>query len=160
MARSLCAGRWRLSRMKNVRIEDDMDELNERQREFARLLVSGVSKGDAYRRVFKSKDLSYEAARKRGQRLSQKEAVVAFCDTLRREMDDAAVLSRQERMEMLSQKARQSGAGGNTGDMVRCIAELNKMDGAYAPEEKRVEVSTGFGAILEAVGKGVPEAGE
>ena len=43
-------------------------------------------------------------------------------------------------MRMLSGSASLCHEAGEVQDMVRCIAELNKMDGAYEPEKVDVKV--------------------
>lgn len=125
-------------------------ELTDRQREFCRLVVGGLSKAEAYRKAFKRPDMSQDAAYKAGGRLSKKEEVCAFLDTLRHEADSEAVLTREERMTMLSNMARQSERAGNVADAVRSIKELNKMDGAYEPEKVQVQqVSHTFAHLMD-----------
>lgn len=133
-----------------------MAGLNDRQREFARLVACGMSKAEAYRKAFSRSDMGDAAAYKAGGRLSKKAEVVEFLDSLRRQADTRAVLDRQSRMELLSSSARNCSEAGDVQNMVRCIAELNRMDGAYAPEERRVEMQGGFGALMEVVARGAP----
>ena len=128
-----------------------MRELTEKQREFCRLVVTGSTKAEAYRKAFNRNDMTMDAARQAGNRLSRKAHVSAFCDTLRHEADSEAVLSRQERMTMLSNMARQSERAGNVADAVRSIKELNLMDGAYEPEKLEVSGALGVGAVVAAL---------
>lgn len=133
-----------------------MAQLNDKQREFARLLAGGMSKADAYRKAFSRSDMTDAAAYKAGGRLSKKAEVVEFLDSLRHQSDIKAVIDRQRRMEMLSRTAQDCHEAGDVKNMVRCITELNKMDGAYEPEVTKVEVNGGFAALMDVVARGVP----
>lgn len=115
-------------------------ELTEAAREWCRLVVQGVSKGDAYRKAFNKKTASAAAVSKAANRLSNNEGILSYLSELRGQADRRAILSREERMRMLSSSATLCHEGGEVQDMVRCIAELNKMDGAYEPEKVQVEV--------------------
>ncbi len=115
-------------------------ELTDCQMEWCRLVVSGMSKGDAYRKAFNKSGASAAAVSKAANRLSNNEGILSFLSELRGQADRRAVLSREERMRMLSAAASACHEGGEVQDMVRCIAELNKMDGAYEPEKVQVEV--------------------
>ncbi len=115
-------------------------ELTDCQMEWCRLVVSGMSKGDAYRKAFNKSGASAAAVSKAANRLSNNEGILSYLSKLRGEADVAAVLSREERMRMLSSSATLCHEAGEVRDMVTCIAELNKMDGAYEPEKVQVEV--------------------
>lgn len=134
------------------------DDLNDKQREFARLMVQGMSKADAYRKAFKKNDLSAAAATKAGQRLSKNGAICAYMDSLRVKADAKAVLTREQRMEMLSRSAQECQEAGDMKYMVACLAELNRMDGAYKAVEQKVEVVDGsFGHVMDLVAKGAAQ---
>ncbi|MBR5895567.1 MAG: hypothetical protein IKZ13_08510 [Akkermansia sp.] len=121
-----------------------MAGLNEKQKAFARLLVAGVAQAKAYRQVFGSEGKSAVAIRTDACRLAKNAQVLQYVATLSQRADVRAVLSRQERMERLSQAMVLSQEAGNFGDMVRCCAELNKMDGAYTqPDGVQVNVQQG-----------------
>lgn len=130
-------------------------ELTEAQREWCRLVVSGVSKGDAYRKAFNKSGASAAAVSKAANRLSNNEGVLSYLSELRGQADRRAILSREERMRMLSSSASLCAEGGQVQDMVRCIAELNKMDGAYEPEKVAMEVQAlSVSAVLAEVLEG------
>lgn len=126
-------------------------ELNDRQREFARLVVVGCNKSEAYRRAYNKPKCSAAAASKAADRLSKHEGILAFMDELRAERDASAVLSRQERMERLSRMALDAQEVGAVQAAVACIKELNKMDGAYEPEKVEVSGALGVGAVVAAL---------
>lgn len=131
-----------------------MAELNDKQREWCRLVAAGVSRSDAYRKAFNRSEMSNDAARKAAHRLSQRDDVCHYLDKLRAEADAAAVLTREERMRMLSRSAVRCENGERYGEMAKMIAELNKMDGAYEPERVEVSGVLGVGAVVAALQEG------
>ena len=133
-----------------------MAGLTDRQCEWCRLVARGVSKAEAYRKAFNRNDMSADAASKAAYRLSKHEGVQVFLDELRGMADVAAVLGREERMRMLSRCAVRAEEGGQLGDVVRCVAELNKMDGGYAAAEVKVSGDDEFRAAVLGVTGGEP----
>lgn len=122
-----------------------MAELTDKEREWCRLVAQGVSKAEAYRKAYNRNEMSAAAANKAAYRLSQKGDVLSFLDSLRTAADVAAVLSREDRMMMLSRMAVGSEENGDVNGAVSCIRELNKMDGAYAqPDGVQVNVQQGL----------------
>ena len=124
----------------------------ERKDEFARLVSAGVDKKDAYRQAFNKPELSDSAARQAAWRLSRNVTVAKKMLRLGELADSQAVMSRRERMELLSRKAAECDKAGDTGDMVKCIAELNKMDGAYEPERVEVKSELSLEHLLGEIG--------
>lgn len=133
-----------------------MPGLTDKQREFARLLVTGVAQAEAYRKAFGANKKSEAAIRSCASRLAKNANVVQFCDILRHDCDVSAIASRQERMEWLTARMRECAAGGDIRGGVACIAELNKMDGAYEPEKLEVSGSLGVGAVVAALQQQTP----
>lgn len=130
-------------------------ELTAAQQEWCRLVVQGVSKGDAYRKAFDKNGASAAAVSKAANRLSNNAGILSYLSELRGQADRKAILSREERMRMLSSSASLCQEGGQVQDMVRCIAELNKMDGAYEPEKVAMEVQAlSVSAVLAEVLEG------
>lgn len=115
----------------------------ERKDEFARLVFGGMSKAEAYRRAFLKPDMGADAARKAGNRLSHDGYVLGRLQELNARMNADAVMSKQARMEWLSEQVRAVKAGESepqvVANAIRCIAELNKMDGAYEPAKVEVQ---------------------
>lgn len=121
--------------------------LSDQQRVFCRLVaVEGYKQGPAYAQVFGCKATS--AATLAG-RLMKRVEVQEEIQRLRKEgrvqqvrLEVAgAVWSKALRMEKLQLWAEEAAARGDVGNAIRAVAELNKMDGAYAPVqlEQRVE---------------------
>jgi hypothetical protein len=151
--------------------EGNKSRTTEKKKEFARLLVDGkLSKADAYRKAYKRKDMSNEAASKAASRLSKDAEIVRMIDELNAQLNKSAVLTKQERMEWLSRVVTTPiGEIDNTSELcqessidengmkfkmpskIAAIAELNKMDGAYAPEKMEVDAGENFMSLLAAL---------
>lgn len=155
--------------------EGNKSRTTEKKKEFARLLVDGrLSKADAYRKAYKRKDMSNEAASKAASRLSKDAEIVRMIDELNAQLNKSAVLTKQERMEWLSrvvttplhevdddsdlcqEHSVTTGENSSTERIkmpskIAAIAELNKMDGAYAPEKMEVDAGENFMSLLAAL---------
>lgn len=125
-----------------------MAELSEQQREFCRLVVRGLPGSEAYRTAYGCGEKSAESGASRLLRNAKVQEEIA---RLRSAADRRAVMDRQERMERLSKAVEDCQREGKYGDMVRNIAELNKMDGAYEPEKLEVSGCLGVGAVVAAL---------
>lgn len=132
-----------------------MSELSDQQREFCRLVVAGqLSHGRAYRQAFqRGEDVSDAACRKAASRLLQREEVQRCCEELRKPLDKAVILDRQQRMQMLSALASSCAEGRDVRGAVACVAELNRMDAAGATEGAD-DGGTSLGAIVAALVRG------
>ena len=120
------------------------DKLNDQHREFCRLVVSGMSHRRAYMQVFGCKvDVASACATKLVKRAYIAEELSRLREKARdreRKRDDKAIGDRESRMQMLWRMAQSSEESGNVNDAVRCLAEMNRMDGAYEPA--RVELGS------------------
>ena len=125
--------------------------MNEQEKEFARLLVSGMKRADAYRKAFKRPELDTLTASKYASRTVKKCEVKEKVVKLNEQLDRVVVASKQERMEALSDTMRGCKRAGDVGGMVKCIAELNRMDGAYEPEKVEMSGQLGVGAVVAAI---------
>lgn len=129
-----------------------MSKLNDKQLAFCRNLVQGMSQTEAYIKA----GYSARGARHHAARMVTNGNILEELARLRQEAESAAVMSRQERMEWLTRQVRMSEGADPTccvRDALSCVQELNKMDGAYKPEEKKLEVTgeIGVSAILGAL---------
>lgn len=122
--------------------------LTDRQQVFGRLCVQGMPPAEAYKQAYGRGDMAVEAVRKVAWRLAQKQEVKDYMDALRRAAEMGAVLDRQRRMVLLSRGALACFDAGDVADMVRCIAELNRMDGTYVPERQEVSIVGDFAALM------------
>lgn len=151
--------------------KESTSKVTEKKKEFARLLVEvKMSKADAYRKAYKRKDLSNDAANKAAYRLSKDDVVLRMIDELNKQLDKSAVLTRQQRMEWLSRVVTtpignvdsasdlcqevsmdETGAKFKMPSKIAAIAELNKMDGAYSPQKMEVDAGENFITLLSSL---------
>ena len=151
--------------------KESTSKVTEKKKEFARLLVEvKMSKADAYRKAYKRKDLSNDAANKAAYRLSKDDVVLRMIDELNMQLDKSAVLTRQQRMEWLSRVVTtpignvdsasdlcqevsmdETGAKFKMPSKIAAIAELNKMDGAYTPQKMEVDAGENFITLLSSL---------
>lgn len=121
--------------------------LTDEQKVFCRLVaVDGLKQGPAYAQVFGCKATS---AATMAWRLMQRDEIQEEIKRLStRKVDRQGELavaghvwSKEVRMEKLQLWAEEAAARGDVGNAIRAVAEMNKMDGAYAPVqlEQRVE---------------------
>ena len=131
-----------------------MSELSEQQREFCRRVAKGMSGRQAYAEAYgcdmKSAAAAASRLLKRDYIQAELNRLTAAARELSRQRDVQAIGDKAERMEMLWRMARDSEEAGNVNEAVKCVAELNKMDGAYEPEQVQVQaVSLSFESIME-----------
>lgn len=122
--------------------------MTDRQLEFARLVAGGMAQTEAYRQVYGA-GKSAHAAAANSSRLMSNDKVRRKIDELRGRADESAVLSRQQRLEMLSALASSAAQRDDVSAVCKAIDILNRMDGAYAPEEKKLSGSLGVMEILD-----------
>lgn len=131
-----------------------MRELTEQQKEFCRLVARGQSGRQAYAAAFGCNEASAASSAsrmlKRDNIRKEISSLTAAARELSRQRDARAVLTREQRMEMLSQSAQECRDAGDMKYMVACLAELNRMDGAYEPEKVAVAaVTCSFDSIMD-----------
>ena len=127
------------------------EKITERQREFARLVAKGEKQGAAYRMAFNCTGQSEAAVRSNASRLAKNDNILQLVEELRERADDEAVIKRYERMVRLSQIVRRAGKEGSNVsimDGLRAIQELNRMDGAYAPEKVHMDTTMSIATIV------------
>ena len=118
------------------------------------MVARGMSGRQAYAEAYgcELKSAAAAASRllKRDYIQAELNRLTAAARELSRQRDGEAIGDKAERMEMLWRMARDSEEAGNVGDAVRCVAELNKMDGAYEPEQVQVQaVALSFESLME-----------
>ena len=135
-----------------------MSELSEQQREFCRLVAAGKSGRQAYADAYGC-DLASAAAS--ACRMLKRDYIQAEINRLTEATREAArernavrekkvIGDKTDRMEMLWRMARESEAAGDINEAVNCVKELNKMDGAYEPEQVQVQsVAFSFDSLME-----------
>jgi hypothetical protein len=111
--------------------------LNIRQQRFAEFVVSGMSATQAYLRA--GYKVSEKVAGNSGSRMMENDGVKAFIAKLRAPDTAKAVLTKDEKREILAELIRKKKL--TPSDIVRCMAEDSKLAGHY--EAERIEVETG-----------------
>ena len=140
-------------------MSENTDNLNEQQREFCRLVVSGISQRKAYAQAFKCQ---IESAGQSATKLMKKAYIQEEISRLRekahereRKRDERAIeraiWSKHERMVKIQGWAEESAEAGKIAEALRCVQELNKMDGAYEQEVVNLSEVLGVGAVVAAL---------
>ena len=119
-----------------------MKKNDEQKAEYARLVVQGMEKKEAYRKAFNVSGKSDAAVRMAISRLLQDVTVLKMMEELKREADEGAVMGRREVLERLTAMAREAQEEGERKEAVACIQEINKMTGGYAAEKVEAKVET------------------
>ena len=115
-------------------------DLTERQREFARLIVSGERQAVAYRKAFDCNGKSEASVRSDASRLARNANIIKLIAELRGQADSAAVMTWERRMELLSRQAEAEAQKGNWSGLIRIVDMLNKMDGTYETKKREAEL--------------------
>lgn len=154
-----------------------MKDLTERQKAFARGVFEGLSQREAYKKAYDCSTKKDKTVDELASRLARNAKVKEYLEEMNKEVEKSAVLTKKERMEWLSRVVRTplsevdttsdlcqeysvtTGENSSTERIkmpskLGAIAELNKMDGAYAPEKVETKVEHSFSSLL----KGLPVA--
>lgn len=109
---------------------------NARHEKFVQSLIAGMSQRQAYREAFKrSTRWKDETVDSNASRLLKTSKVLTRYKELQEEAQDAAIMTRKERMVVLSNIAQNAE---KESDMIKAIDTLNKMEGDYT---SKVELS-------------------
>ena len=100
-------------------------DLTERQREFARLIVSNERQTASYRKAFDCNEKSETAVRSNASRLARNANVVKLIKKLQAQADSVAVMTRERRMELLNEQAEGEAKRGNWSELIRIVDMLN-----------------------------------
>ena len=113
--------------------------MNDRANEFVRLVASGATRAEAYKKAYNRPELDNKDASKLAYKLAKKYEIREKLANITQQAEKEAVMSRAARMQFLTDMARASCENGKVRDAVACVAELNKMDGAYEPAKVEVQ---------------------
>lgn len=144
-----------------------MSEASEKQKAFARLVFRGMNQRDAYRAAYGREGVKDATCDANASRLLRNAKVKEYLSTLNGKVEDAAVMSKQARMEWLTRVVTtpvgevdeksdlcQEALASDQGTRVKmpgkieAIRELNRMDGAYEPERVEVKSELSFSVLL------------
>ena len=112
-----------------------------RQEKFARCILSGMSQRQAYKAAYPgSKKWKPESIDNKASALARSGEVAA---RLKRGMEEAAekaILTREQKMQMLCDEAVKAQKMGDRYGMIACIKVLNDMSGDNAPQKKDLSI--------------------
>ena len=123
---------------------------NARYEKFVQSLIAGMSQRKAYREAFAaSKRWKDGTVDNKASKLFKIDEVMARYQELQEEAQDAAIMTRKERMVALSNIARE---GEKEADMIKAIDTLNKMENMYLTKTElsgAVNVSNPYANLTE-----------
>jgi phage terminase small subunit len=104
--------------------------LTAKQEQFVQNIIQGMSQADAYRSAYSCKRMSDNAIYREASLLLGNPKVTQRLSELRNELSKPSIKTAQERMEWLTQLIDNDEE--STGEKLKAIDILNKMDGLYA----------------------------
>lgn len=129
--------------------------MNPKHRDFIKKVADGVKQSEAYRISVGRDGISKTVCEVKGSQLAKKYAKEIeqerkrVSDIIDQATDNEVVenafkdvLSKAERMKYLSNLVLDKSGKIITGDKIKAIAELNKMDGSYAPTQVKSDNTT------------------
>ena len=103
--------------------------LTAKQEEFAKAIVEGMNQADAYRSAYNTSRMSDNAIYVNASKLVGDTKVALRIKELREQLAKPSIKTAQERMEWLTQLIENEEE--STGDKLKAVDILNKMDGLY-----------------------------
>jgi hypothetical protein len=110
-------------------------ELNNKQAKFVRLIAAGETKSDAYRQTYNpdgARTLTPRQVSKKADQIASSQSVTAALLELRGELRLKALLSLNDRLNILAGIAQQPST--KKGDRIRAIEVYSRISGDQAPE--------------------------
>lgn len=143
-----------------------MDNLTERQKIFARGIFEGLTQREAYKKAYNCKGKKDDTIDSLASRLLSNVKVKKFLDELNKEVNKSAILTKEERMIYLSrivttpisdvspdsdlcQEYDRETRKVKMPSKIQAVQELNKMDGAYTPEQVELTGKDGSPLIVQ-----------
>lgn len=103
--------------------------LTAKQEQFVQNIIQGMNQADAYRSAYSAKRMSDNAIYREASLLVGNPKVAQRLEELRGQLAKPSIKTAQERMEWLTQLIDNDKEG--TGEKLKAIDILNKMDGLY-----------------------------
>ena len=116
-------------------------QLTAKQEAFAQAIASGLNQSDAYRSAYSAGAMKAETIQKRASELMANGGVAGRVASLRSQLQDKALWTRERSVQVLAGIADSSEC--KAGEVVSAVKELNAMHGFNAPA--KVELS---GAVM------------
>lgn len=108
--------------------------------QFARLIVAGKKKEEAYRETVDCEGKSKAAVRSAAHRFAKNDTVVNYIKELREARDKTMVTTLERRMVILSRKAEEAAMRKDRKNLLKAIDMLNRMDGTYGLQKIEIEM--------------------
>lgn len=103
--------------------------LTDKQEKFVQNIIQGMNQADAYRSAYDARKMSDNAIYREASLLMSNPKVTQRISELRSELAKPTIKTAQERMEWLTQLIENDEE--STGDKLKAVDILNKMDGLY-----------------------------
>lgn len=103
--------------------------LTAKQEQFVQNIIQGMSQADAYRSAYPNQRMSDKTVWETASKLMNNPKVVTRLTELRMELATPAIMSAQKRLEWLTGVIQSEGE--TTGDKLKAIDIMNKMQGEY-----------------------------
>jgi len=120
--------------------------LTAKQELFVQKILEGMSQADAYRSAYSTKNMTDNAIYREASLLVDNPKVAQRLNELRNELAKPSIMSAQKRMEWLTQLIQNEEE--NTGDKLKAIDILNKMDGEYV-QKVETEIKNAVNIVVE-----------
>lgn len=103
--------------------------LTAKQEKFVQNLINGMNQADAYRNAYSCNNMSDSTIWSNASRLAADSKVLARLSELRERLVTPSIMTAQKRLEWLTEVINSEKE--NTGDKLRAIDLMNKMQGEY-----------------------------
>lgn len=120
--------------------------LTANQEQFVQNIIQGMSQADAYRSAYPNQRMSDKTIWETASKLMANPKVITRLTELRNELAKPSIMSAQKRMEWLTQLIQSEDEG--TGDKLKAIDILNKMDGEYV-QKVETEIKNAVNIVVE-----------
>lgn len=120
--------------------------LTQNQEQFVQNIIQGMNQADAYRSAYPNQRMSDKTIWETASKLMANPKVATRLTELRNELAKPSIMSAQKRMEWLTQLIQNE--EGNTGDKLKAIDILNKMDGEYV-QKVETEIKNAVNIVVE-----------
>ena len=122
--------------------------LTEKQEQFVKNILEGMSQADAYRSAYSCKNMSDNAIYREASLLLGNPKVAQRLSELRNELAKPSIMSAQQRLEWLTQLIQSETE--TTGDKLKAADIMNKMQGEYV-QKVEADVKQEFTINVELV---------
>ena len=113
-------------------------KLTAKQEAFCQAMASGMTQADAYRSAYDAKGMKPETVQNKAHVLAKSGEVAARITSLKREVADKALWTREQSIEVLAGVIAELDAKGH--EKIAAVKELNTMHGFIAPTRHEIDL--------------------